>query len=252
MNLQTKQYLDKLVETYETADFIKDDPIQFPHRYKDKKDIEIAGFLASIFAYGKREVFIKKLDILFKKMSQKPYEFIINFDENSDILDDFDYRFSVGTDIKQIVLILMALYTSGNSLESLFKYGWKQTGSVEGMLKTSVDYFYARVSLPVTKGFYHLLPDPAKKSACKRLNMFLRWMVRDGKVDLGIWNFIPKSELLIPMDVHVAKVSRALSLLNKKQNNMSAVLELTEKLREFDSLDPVKYDFAMFGYGVNN
>lgn len=252
MNLQTKQYLDKLVETYETADFIKDDPIQFPHRYKDKKDIEIAGFLASIFAYGKREVFIKKLDLLFKKMSQKPYEFIINFDENSDILDDFDYRFSVGTDIKQIVLILMALYTSGNSLESLFKYGWKQTGSVEGMLKTSVDYFYARVSLPVTKGFYHLLPDPAKKSACKRLNMFLRWMVRDGKVDLGIWNFIPKSELLIPMDVHVAKVSRALSLLNKKQNNMSAVLELTEKLREFDSLDPVKYDFAMFGYGVNN
>ncbi len=252
MNLQTKQYLDKLVETYETADFIKDDPIQFPHRYKDKKDIEIAGFLASIFAYGKREVFIKKLDILFKKMSQKPYEFIINFDENSDILDDFDYRFSVGTDIKQIVLILMALYTSGNSLESLFKYGWKQTGSVEGMLKTSVDYFYARVSLPVTKGFYHLLPDPAKKSACKRLNMFLRWMVRDGKVDLGIWNFIPKSELLIPMDVHVAKVSRVLSLLNKKQNNMSAVLELTEKLREFDSLDPVKYDFAMFGYGVNN
>ena len=252
MNLQTKQYLDKLVETYETADFIKDDPIQFPHRYKDKKDIEIAGFLASIFAYGKREVFIKKLDILLKKMSQKPYEFIINFDENSDILDDFDYRFSVGTDIKQIVLILRALYNSGNSLESLFKYGWKQTGSVEGMLKTSVDYFYARVSLPVTKGFYHLLPDPAKKSACKRLNMFLRWMVRDGKVDLGIWNFIPKSELLIPMDVHVAKVSRALSLLNKKQNNMSAVLELTEKLREFDSLDPVKYDFAMFGYGVNN
>ena len=252
MDIETKQYMDRLVETYETADFIKDDPIQFPHRYKNNTDIEIAGFLASIFAYGKREVFIKKLSILFEKMNNQPNEFIKTFSIDNNSLDDFDYRFSVGIDIKQIVLILKALYNSGESLESLFSYGWKNTGTVEGMLKTAIDYFYARITLPVTKGVYHLLPNPAKGSACKRLNMFLRWMVRDGKVDLGIWHFIPKSELLIPLDVHVAKISRKLNLLTRSQNDYKAVQELTKKLKEFDYNDPVKYDFAMFGYGINN
>ena len=185
-------------------------------------------------------------------MNNQPYEFIKTFSIDNNSLDDFDYRFSVGIDIKQIVLILKALYNSGESLESLFSYGWKNTGTVEGMLKTAIDYFYARITLPVTKGFYHLLPNPAKGSACKRLNMFLRWMVRDGKVDLGIWNFMPKSELLIPLDVHVAKISRSLNLLTRSQNDYKAVQELTKKLKEFDYNDPVKYDFAMFGYGVNN
>lgn len=252
MDINTKQYMDMLVETYETTDFIKDDPIQFPHRYKNKADIEIAGFLASIFAYGKREVFIKKLNILFEKMNNQPYEYIKTFNIDNNSLDDFDYRFSIGIDIKQIVLILHSLYSSGESLETLFEYGWKNTGTVAGMLQTAVDYFYARVTLPVTKGFYHLLPNPAKKSACKRLNMYLRWMIRDGEVDLGIWNFMPKSELLIPLDVHVAKISRKLTLLTRSQNDYNAVIELTENLKEFDSNDPVKYDFAMFGYGVNN
>ena len=252
MDIQTKQYMDRLVETFETSDFIEDDPIQFPHRYKDKINIEMAGFIASVFAYGKREVFIKKLNILFEKMNNNPYQFIMKYNEDNQILDDFDYRFSVGVDIKQIVLILKNLYSTGESLESLFKYGWNSTFTVEGMLKTAVDYFYSRVTLPVTKGFYHLLPDPSKKSACKRLNMFLRWMIRDGKVDLGIWSFMPKSELLIPLDVHVAKISRKLHLLNRSQNDYKAVHELTQKLKEFDCEDPVKYDFAMFGYGVNN
>ena len=158
MDINTKQYMDMLVETYETTDFIKDDPIQFPHRYKNKADIEIAGFLASIFAYGKREVFIKKLNILFEKMNNQPYEYIKTFNIDNNSLDDFDYRFSIGVDIKQIVLILHSLYSSGESLETLFEYGWKNTGTVAGMLQTAVDYFYARVTLPVTKGFYHLLP----------------------------------------------------------------------------------------------
>ncbi len=252
MDLQTKEYLDLLVQTYETKDFIKDDPVQFPHRFQNKNDIEIAAFLASIFAYGKREVFIEKLNKLFEKMGNKPYEFVASFNSNNHILDDFDYRFSIGIDIVQIVLILKALYTSNETLESLFAYGWKNTKTVQGTLQTVVDYFYSRVTLPVTKGFYHLLPNPAKKSACKRLNMFLRWMVRDGEVDLGLWKFMPKSELLIPLDVHVAKISRSLGLLERSQNDYTAVLELMHNLKEFDSNDPVKYDFAMFGYGVNN
>lgn len=250
--MNTKTYLDELVKTYETKDFIKDDPVQFPHRFKEKNDIEIAAFLASIFAYGKREVFISKLNILFEKMNNRPYEFVLSFDEDNKILDDFDYRFSVGVDIKQIVLILKALYESGESLETLFAYGWSSSKNTKDMLQIAVDYFYSRVTLPVTKGFYHLLPNPAKKSACKRLNMFLRWLVRDGEVDLGLWKFMPKSELLIPLDIHVAKISRSIGILNRSQNDYGAVIELMEKLKEFDSEDPVKYDFAMFGYGVNN
>ena len=252
MTVCTKEYLDNLVNTYETADFIKDDPVQFPHRFNKKEDIEIAAFIASIFAYGKREAFISKLNMLFERMNNRPYEFLINFDENSTIVDDFDYRFSVGIDLKQILLILKNLYNNGDSLESLFAYGWNLYKNVAGMLCVVVDYFYSRVTLPVTKGFYHLLPDPAKKSACKRLNMLLRWMVRKSAVDLGIWSFMPAGELLIPLDVHVAKISRSLGLLARKQNDYTAVKELTDKLKEFDPSDPVKYDFAMFGYGVNN
>ncbi len=251
MTTCTKEYLDNLVNTYETPDFIKDDPVQFMHRFnKNPKDIEIAAFIAAMFAYGKREAFIAKLNILFERMNNKPYEFVMNFDENSTAVDDIDYRFSVGIDLKQILLILKELYKSGSSLEELFAHGWKEHKDIAGMLQVVVDYFYARVTLPVTKGFYHLLPDPSKKSACKRLNMFLRWMVRKSAVDYGIWHFMPTSELLIPLDVHVAKISRSLGLLKRKQNDYAAVKELTDKLKEFDPSDPVKYDFAMFGYGV--
>ena len=247
-----KSYLDKLVETYETEDFIKSDPIQFPHRFEKKFDIEIAGFLAAMFAYGKREVFIAKLNILFDKMGNSPYEFILNFDENNHLLDDFDYRFSIGVDLVQIVLIIKELYKSGESLEMLFHHGWDVSNSVKGMLQVVIDYFYSRVNLSVTKGFYHLLPNPSKGSACKRLNMFLRWMIRGGSVDLGIWNFMPASELLIPLDVHVANVSRQIGILKRKQNDFLSVLEIMKELKTFDADDPVKYDFAMFGYGVNN
>ena len=246
------QYLDKLVETYETPEFVKDDPVQYMHRCKDKRDIEIAAFIAAMFAYGKREAFIAKLNILFERMQNKPYEFVMNFDESSTSVDDIDYRFSRGIDIKQILLILKELYKSGNSLESLFADGWQRYREVAGMLQVVIDYFYARVTLPVTKGFYHLLPDPSKKSACKRLNMFLRWMVRKSCVDFGIWKFMKPSDLLIPLDVHVARISRELGLLKRKQNDYAAVKELSAKLKELDANDPVKYDFAMFGYGVNN
>ena len=250
MVVAIKEYMDDLVRIYEVPAFIDDDPVQFPHRYSDKKDIEIAAFIASIFAYGKREAFISKLNILFERMENKPYEFVVNFAEKSTIIDDIDYRFSVGVDLKQIIIILKKLYHAGSSLEALFAHGWVESHDVGYMLQVVVDYFYANVTLPVTKGFYHLLPNPSKKSACKRLNMFLRWMVRKSSVDLGVWDFMPKSELLIPLDVHVAKISRQLGLLSRKQNDYTAVIELTGQLKELDPSDPVKYDFAMFGYGV--
>jgi len=247
--MNTKTELEKLCKSYENKDFIKDDPIQFPHRYKNKRDIEIAGFLASLFAYGKRELFINVLNKMFAQMGDSPLEFILSNGK----VEGIDYRFSKNIDIAQILEILHKLYTEDNSsLEELFAHGWRQFGEVALMLQVVADYFYSNVSKDVTAGFYHLIPNPAKKSPLKRMNMFLRWMVRDGEVDLGIWHFMPKSALLIPLDVHVARISRKLNILSRSANDLKSVQELSDKLKKFDENDPVKYDFALFGYGVNN
>ena len=249
----TKQRFNELVEKYETKEFIKDDPIQFPHMFKTKEDIEIAGFLASLFSYGNRKLFIPKLLTLFNIMKMQPYKYILNFNYNCKDLDDFDYRFSKGCDIKEIILILQKLYkTDNSSLETLFMYGWNTHKTIKGMLITVCDYFYANLQNEVTKGFYHLIPDAHKSSALKRMNMFLRWMVRDGSVDLGIWNKLPKEELIIPLDVHVGRLSVETGLIKKSNGDFKTAMEITNVLKSFDSKDPVKYDFALFGYGVNN
>ncbi len=247
-----KTQLDKYIEQYETIDFIKDDPVQFVHKYNNKSDIEIAGFIAAMFAYGKREVFIEKLNHIFNLMENQPCEYIKNFDYKHNNIKHCDYRFSKDCDLIMILKILNNLYSKNESIESLFKYSYEQNHDIWQMFQGIVDYFYARVDLPVTKGFYHLLPNPAKKSALKRLNMMLRWFVRKSDVDIGIWNFIPKSELLIPLDTHVAKISRKLGLLTRKDNGYESVMEITKNLRKLDNKDPIKYDFALFGYGVNN
>ncbi len=248
-----KTQLDKYIEKYETVDFIKDDPVQFVHNFNDKKDIEIAGFIASMFAYGKREVFISKLNYIFNIMNNKPSDFVKSFNYKENNIKNCDYRFSKDCDLIEVLRILNILYSENETLESLFKYSYSQNQDIWNMFQGVVDYFYARVDKnKVTKGFYHLLPNPAKKSALKRMNMLLRWFVRSSSVDIGIWNFIPKSELLIPLDTHVAKISRKLNLLNRNDNGYESVIELTNNLKKFDPTDPIKYDFALFGYGVNN
>ncbi len=247
-----KKQLDDYVKEYETQDFIKDDPVQFIHRFKDKQDIEIAGFIASMFAYGKREVFISKLNYIFNLMENKPLDFVKSFNYKSNNIIKCDYRFSKDCDLVQILKILNTLYNENENLESLFKYSYNTNKNVWNMFQGVTDYFYSRIDLPVTKGFYHLLPNPSKKSALKRMNMLLRWFVRKSPVDIGIWDFIPKAELLIPLDTHVAKISRKLDLLTRNDNGYESVIEITDNLKTFDPLDPVKYDFALFGYGVNN
>ncbi len=248
----TKQNFDELVKKYETTDFIKDDPIQFPHLFSEKEDIEIAGFLASMFSYGNRKAFIPKLKELFKIMGMKPYEYVLNFDINTPDLNNFDYRFSKGCDIKEIILILQKLYKEHSSLEELFEYGWVMHKTVKGMLIVVSDYFYSNVQNKVSKGFYHLIPDAQKNSALKRMNMFLRWMIRKSDVDLGVWTFLPLSELIIPLDVHVGRLSVQTGLIKKSNGDFKTAVEITNALKEFDKNDPVKYDFALFGYGVNN
>ncbi len=248
-----KTQLDKYILEYETKDFIKDDPVQFVHRFKTKQDNEISGFIASMFAYGKREVFISKLDYIFNLMDNKPFEYVKSFDYKSNNINSCDYRFSKDCDLVQILKILNKLYSESETLESLFEFGYEQKKGVWHMFQVVVDYFYSNVKdKSVTKGFYHLLPDPKKKSAMKRFNMLLRWFIRKSEVDIGIWNFVPKSELLIPLDTHVAKISRSLGLLKRNDNGFESVIELTNKLKTFDKDDPIKYDFALFGYGVNH
>lgn len=247
-----KTQLDKYILEYETKDFIKDDPVQFIHRFNNKNDIEIAGFIASMFAYGKREVFIEKLNHIFNLMENQPYNYVLNFDYKNNNMKNVDYRFSKDCDLIQILKILNTLYNEKESLESLFEYSYKQKNEIWTMFQGVIDYFYARRDENITKGFYHLLPNPEKKSALKRLNMLMRWFVRKSQVDIGIWNFIPTSELLIPLDTHVAKISRKLGLLKRNDNGYFSVIELTQNLKSFDPVDPIKYDFALFGYGVNN
>ncbi len=244
----TKNELDKLVQLYETPDFINDDPIQFLHRLNNKKDIEIAGFISSLVAYGRRDVFIKKLNELFKIAQNEPYNFIINFDPK--LLGNFNYRFGKPNDFAMIFSILKELYTKNGGLEELFKYGYNNPIK-NNIFIPITDYFYSRAEENTQQGFYFMIPDPRKGGAMKRMCMFLRWMVRKGPVDFGIWNFMPTSDLYIPLDVHVARISREMGLLKRNANDFKAVLELTNNLKQFDPNDPVKYDFAMFGYGVN-
>ncbi len=249
--LKTK--LDYYIEKYETKDFIKDDPVQFIHKFTNKNDIEIIGFIASLYAYGKREVFISKLNHIVNVMKNKPFEYIKSFDVKDNNVLNCDYRFSKDCDLKEVFKILNMLYKENESLESLFKYSYNQKKEIWNMFQGVADYFYSKVNEKnITSGFYHLLPNPEKKSALKRMNMLMRWFVRKSEVDIGIWNFIDKSELLIPLDTHVAKISRSLGLLKRNDNGYNSVIELTNNLKQFDPKDPVKYDFALFGYGVNN
>ena len=245
-----KKLLDEYAIKYDTKDFIKDDPSKFIHLYQSPKDIEIAGFIASMFAYGKRELFIGKLET-FLTNDRKLTDFIKEFDENDELLKNFDYRFSKGVDFIQILKILQKLDRENETLGSLFRYCYEKSGNISAMLQCVTEYFYSNVTENITQGFYHLLPNPAKGGAMKRMNMMLRWFVRKSPVDVGIWNFIDKSELIIPLDVHVGNISRQIGLLTRKNNDMKSAVEITERLKEFDARDPVKYDFALFGIGVN-
>lgn len=242
--------LNYYAEKYDTTGFIKDDPVQFVHIYKKPENIEIAGFIASMFAYGKRELFIRQLKTFLTK-DKDLVEFIKDFDENDEVLKNFNYRFSKGIDFIQILKILQKLNSENESLGSLFRYHYEQNNNIVKMLSGVTEYFYSNVTTNVTQGFYHLLPDPKKGGAVKRMNMMLRWFVRKSPVDVGIWDFIDKSELIIPLDVHVGNISRQIGLLSRKNNDMKSAMEITENLRKLDKNDPTKYDFALFGLGVN-
>lgn len=245
MNKNLKKHLDELVIAYETSDFISNDPIQFPHRFKDSpKDAEISGLIASSLAFGKREKIIEAVEKIHSIIQNEPRNFCENYsDKDHKIFQGFKYRYIKGEDIANLFVGISSVLKSHNSLEELFL---THHAEAHDTVKEGLIGFVGEL---LTCDNY-LLPCPTKKSACKRLNLYLKWMVRKPPVDLGLWHGVDASKLIIPLDVHVAKVSRRLGILERKANDWQSAYEITQKLREFDPNDPTKYDFALFGEGI--
>lgn len=252
MNRQLKDFLDSKVEAYNQPLFIKDDPICIPHSFSRKQDIEIAALFASVFAWGNRTTIINKCKELMSRMGNAPFDFINNHQEKDlKQLLHFKHRTFNDTDLLCFVQFLHQHYSKHRSLETAFSEGMNKTDkTIENSLNYFFNYFFSMEDVP-SRTRKHIAT-PAKKSTCKRLNMFLRWMVRtDHKgVDFGIWKSISPAQLVCPIDVHVARVAYRFGLLTRNQIDWQAALELTDYLRTLDPSDPAKYDFALFGLGV--
>lgn len=249
---QVKDILDQAYERYNRFDFIKDDPILIPHQYSKKEDIEIAGFFASILAWGQRITIINKCNHLMNLMDNSPYDFILNHSENDlKPFVEFKHRTFNGTDTLFFIHFLKTIYLQFNSLELAFSsFLAEGDENIEKCLIGFDRLFQGTSSFPKRSAKH--IASPARKSTCKRLNMYLRWMVRkdDRGVDFGIWDKIKPSQLICPCDVHVERVARKFGILQRKQRDWQAAIELTSNLASLDSNDPVKYDFALFGIGL--
>jgi uncharacterized protein (TIGR02757 family) len=245
-------FLNKKVETYNQPFFIKDDPICIPHQFTQLQDIELAGFFAAILAWGNRKSIINSCTKLLQLMNNKPYHFILHHTkEDLQKLDNFKHRTFNTTDLLYCIAFFKHHYSIHNSLETAFtKWIKPNDKTVESGLIGFHNYFFSLDDFPHRTKKH--IATPQKKSACKRLNMYLRWMVRDNNtsVDFGLWKTIQPSQLIIPIDVHVSRVAKKLGLLQRTQNDWQAAIELTNELKKFDKKDPVKYDFALFGLGV--
>ncbi len=242
---ELKEYLDFKTTQYNTKDFIDSDPIQIPHRFSKKEDIEISAFLISTIAWGNRTMIIKSGERLLDIMGHEPHNFIVNYTSTKHL--DFVHRTFNGVDLDFFFRSLRNIYETGG-LEKSFSIHPEITG-VKGRILNFRNQF---LSIDHEKRSEKHLSNPAKNSASKRLNMFLRWMVREDKngVDFGIWKSIPTSELYVPLDVHTSRNARDLGLIDRKQDDWKALEELMINLQEFDPIDPSKYDFALFGIGA--
>lgn len=247
-----KEFLDQKVELYNQPGFIANDPISIPHRFSKKQDIEISGFFAAILAWGQRKTIINKCLELFQLMDNAPYDFLLNHQE-SDLKTFLSFKHRTFNDVDTLYFIhfLTWFYRNHGSLEEAFLKG--QTGQIDSMESILTQFHHVFFSLEdAPNRTKKHIATPARKAACKRINMYLRWMVRsDNKgVDFGLWKRITPAQLICPCDLHVDRVGRKLGLITRKQTDWLTALELTQKLREFDPLDPVKYDFALFGLGI--
>ena len=245
---ELKDFLDEKVELYNRPDFIESDPIQIPHRFSTKEDIEIAGFLSATIAWGNRKMIINNASKMMDLMGNSPYDFVMSHStEQLERFDNFVHRTFNATDFKTFMNGLKHIYTNYNGLEALFT-----TVENNSIQKNISDFKKVFFEIEHEQRTQKHISDPLNNSAAKRINMFLRWMVRKDTtgVDFGIWKQVSPAYLSCPLDVHSGNVARKLGLLTRKQNDAKAVFELDTNLRILDPNDPTKYDFALFGLGV--
>ena len=252
MEQETKKKLDYFVEKYNNSNFIESDPIGLVHGFTSQKDIEIFGLIIATISWGNRKSIIKSGKNLLKIMNNDPFNFIINFNENElNLLNDFKHRTFNTFDLQFFILRLQKIYKRFSSLEELFAPDFKKNNnSFEAIVNFRKEFLGEHYEIRTKKH----VANPTKGSAAKRINMFLRWMVRkDNKgVDFGIWDKISPSKLSCPLDIHSGRSARAFNLLKREQNDWKAVEELDISLRKLDYKDPVKYDFALFGMGIES
>jgi len=242
--LSVKQVLDKFYGEYDFKERILHDPIEFPHRYKRREDIEIAGFISSCFAYGKVGLFKPVIEKILSAMRGSPNDFLMEFKAKKDgrLFSGIKYRFNENKDIICLLHIISHLLRSHKSIENVFKSFYKKTDS-------DTSDIYGKNLKP--GGLLQFFPSPSKGSACKRMNLFLRWMIRNKDIDFGIWKGIPENKLIIPVDTHIARISRCLGFTKRKSQDWKMAVEITSALKKLDSEDPLKYDFAMCHYGIS-
>ena len=251
MNDKLKQLLEKKFRQYNTLEFIDSDPIQVPHSFSKKEDIEIAAFLTATISWGQRISIIKNAKTLIGLMDNSPHDFILGFQKNDiKLFNHFVHRTFQPIDCQYFIQSLKNLYEKQGGLETVFTSGYKKNKTIYGSLAHFRKIFF---SIPYPERTLKHISNVNANASAKRLNMFLRWMVRSDEsgIDFGIWKDIPTSALLLPLDVHTGTVARSLNLLIRKQDDWKAVEEITANLRVFDINDPVKYDFALFGMGVS-
>lgn len=246
---ELKDFLDEKVALYNNPKFLEADPLQVPHRFSNKEDIEISGFLTATIAWGNRKSIINNALRLMELMDQAPYEFVMHHQEaDLEQLKPFVHRTFNGTDLHYFIRSLRNIYSNHAGLEAVFTQ-YQETHSLQAAISSFKGIFF---ELPHQKRTEKHVSDPLAGSAAKRINMFLRWMVRDSGtgVDFGLWKSLKPGQLSCPLDVHSGNVARKLNLLKRKQNDAKALQELDKNLRDLDPIDPVKYDFALFGLGV--
>jgi len=246
---ELKEFLDTKVIEYNNPKFIETDPIQIPHQFTFKEDIEISAFLTATIAWGNRKMIIRNAKRMIELLGNSPYDFVINHKEHHLYeLNSFVHRTFNGTDFKYFIIALQHIYNDHNGLEAIFSTHAKPDSLQYAIHQLKLIFFEIEHPLRTQKH----ISDPIKGSAAKRINMFLRWMVRkdNANVDFGIWQALSPSQLSCPLDVHSGSTARKLGLLKRKQNDARALQELDRNLRMLDVDDPVKYDFALFGLGV--
>jgi uncharacterized protein (TIGR02757 family) len=247
---ELKNFLNFKSDLYNRPEFIDSDPVSIPHRFTKKEDIEISAFLTATIAWGYRPTIISNAGRLMSLMHETPHNFILNA-QSKDLksLQSFVHRTFQCDDLLYFISSLKNIYQNHQGLQNVFYEGYKKNNSIKESINHFREIFFECEHLQRTTKH---ISSPEKNSSCKRINLFLRWMIRNDNmgVDFGIWNNFSAADLYCPLDVHSGNISRKLDLLKRKQNDWKAVEELTNNLKQFDSEDPVKYDFALFGLGI--